>query len=54
MTTLGIAIMGTMYFKGFFGVVPILIAMVVGYILSIFLGVIPKEVLKEIGACKVF
>lgn len=52
MTTLGIAIMGTMYFKGFFGVVPILIAMVVGYALSIFLGVIPQEVLSGIGSAK--
>ena len=52
MVTLGTAIMGTMYFKGFFGVVPILIAMVVGYILSIFLGVIPHEVLTKIGAAE--
>jgi uracil permease len=54
MTTLGIAIMGSMYFKGFFGVVPILIAMVVGYTLSILLGVIPKEVLSQIGHAKIF
>lgn len=52
MATLGIAIMGTMYFKGFFGVVPILIAMVVGYTLSVFLGVIPSGVLKEIWSAK--
>lgn len=52
MVTLGIAIIGTMYFKGFFGVVPILVAMVVGYVLSILLGVIPQEVLKGIGAAK--
>jgi uracil permease len=49
MTTLGIAIVGSMYFKGFFGVVPILIAMVIGYILCLILGIIPKEVLQEIG-----
>ncbi|WP_298837271.1 uracil permease [Clostridium sp.] len=54
MTTLGVAIVGTMYFKGFFGVVPILIAMVVGYILSILFGVIPHEVLKEIASAKLF
>ena len=54
MVTLGMAIAGTMYFKGFLGVVPILIAMVVGYILSILLGVIPSEVLKEIGSAKFF
>jgi len=52
MATLGIAIVGTMFFKGFFGVVPILIAMVSGYALSIFLGVIPKEVLDQIGGAK--
>ena len=52
MVTLGIAIVGTMYFKGFFGVVPILIAMVVGYTLSIFLGIIPKEVLEGIVSSK--
>ena len=52
MVTLGTAIMGSMYFKGFFGVVPILIAMVVGYILSIILGVIPQEVLTKIGAAE--
>ncbi|MGK0466241.1 uracil permease [Clostridium sp.] len=49
MTTLGIAIMGSMYFKGFLGVVPILIAMVIGYILCLILGIIPKEALQEIG-----
>ncbi|MBU3161394.1 uracil permease [Clostridium frigoris] len=54
MATLGIAIVGTMYFKGFFGVVPILIAMVAGYILSILFGVIPQEVLKEISSAKLF
>ena len=52
MATLGIAIMGTMYFKGFFGVVPILIAMVAGYALSVFLGVIPSGVLNEIWSAK--
>jgi len=52
MATLAIAIIGTMYFKGFFGVVPILIAMVVGYILSMLLGVISPEVLHNIGAAK--
>jgi uracil permease len=54
MTTLGIAIMGTMYFKGFFGVVPILIAMVIGYILCLLLGVIPKETLQEISNARFF
>ncbi|MGH4050431.1 MAG: uracil permease [Clostridium sp.] len=52
MTTLTVAIAGTMYFKGFFGVVPILIAMVVGYILSIILGAIPSEALAQIESAK--
>ena len=52
MVTLGIAIMGTMYFKGFFGVVPILIAMVVGYTLCILLGVISSETLNAIRSAK--
>ncbi|MCB2291968.1 uracil permease [Clostridium algoriphilum] len=52
MTTLVTAIIGTMYFKGFFGVVPILIAMVVGYVLSIVLGVISPEVLSKIGSAQ--
>jgi len=52
MTTLAVAIAGTMYFKGFFGVVPILIAMVVGYILSILLGAIPSEALAQIGSAE--
>ncbi len=50
MVTLGIAIVVTMYFKGFLGVVPILVAMVVGYVLSIILGIIPQEVLKGIAS----
>ncbi|MGH4125693.1 MAG: uracil permease [Clostridium sp.] len=54
MSTLAIAIIGTMYFKGFFGVVPILIAMVIGYALSMSLGVIPKEALQEIAKAKFF
>lgn len=54
MTTLGIAIMGSMYFKGFFGVVPILIAMVSGYIICLILGVIPKEALQEISNARFF
>ena len=52
MVTLGTAILGSMYFKGFMGVVPILIAMIVGYVLSILLGVIPQEVLRGIGEAK--
>ena len=35
LVTLGVGVFGSMYFKGFLGVIPILIAMVVGYILSL-------------------
>jgi uracil permease len=48
-TTLLVGIIGSMYFKGFFGVIPILISMVVGYILALVLGVVPDSALKEIA-----
>lgn len=48
LVTLGVGVFGSMYFKGFLGVIPILIAMVVGYLLSLFLGVIPKETIDLI------
>lgn len=54
MTTLIIGIIGSMYFKGFAGVIPILIAMISGYILSIVLGVIPQTVLSKIANTKFF
>jgi uracil permease len=46
--TLLIGIFGSMYFKGFFGVIPILIAMVTGYILALALGVVSQEAINEI------
>ncbi|GAA0743677.1 uracil permease [Clostridium oceanicum] len=52
--TLGTAVLGTMYFKGFLGVIPILIAMIVGYISALALGVIPKESLVKIAEAKLF
>ncbi|CDI49744.1 uracil permease [Clostridium tetani] len=48
MITLGTGVLGTMYFKGFLGVIPILIAMITGYISALVLGVIPQEVLNRI------
>lgn len=47
--TLIVSVIGTMYFKGFLGVIPILIGMIVGYIASLALGVIPQEVLHKIA-----
>lgn len=48
--TLGIGVIGSMYFKGFFGVIPILISMIAGYITALALGVIPKSALDAIGS----
>jgi len=46
--TLAVGVFGTMYFKGFLGVIPILIAMLVGYVLAIIFKVIPQEAINEI------
>ncbi|SKA76910.1 uracil permease [Clostridium sp. USBA 49] len=46
--TLCVGIFGSMYFKGFLGVIPILIAMIVGYISAFILGVIPDAAINEI------
>ena len=48
LTTLGIGIIGSMYFKGFLGVIPILIAMIVGYFTALFIGLIPQEHVDKI------
>lgn len=48
MVTLLVAIIGSMYFKGFLGVIPILIAMLAGYVVAIVLGVVPRSVLHQI------
>lgn len=39
-TTLAVAILGSMMFRGFFKVIPVLISIVVGYLLSMALGVV--------------
>lgn len=54
MVTLGTAVMGTMYFKGFLGVIPILIAMVCGYFTALCLGVISPAALNEIKSAPIF
>lgn len=40
LTTLAVAVLGSMMFKGFFKVIPVLISIIVGYILSVILGVV--------------
>lgn len=52
--TLSIAILGTTYFKGFLSVIPILIAMISGYILSFIVGIVPEEAIKEIISAPIF
>lgn len=54
MVTLAIGIIGSMYFKGFAGVIPILIAMISGYVLSLILGVIPQTVINKITSTSFF
>lgn len=46
--TLLVGILGSMYFKGFLGIIPILIAMVVGYISAFVLGIVPESAVNEI------
>ncbi|CAB1242316.1 uracil permease [Clostridium sp. MT-14] len=52
--TLAVAVVGSMYFKGFLGIIPILIAIIVGYISAIILGVIPQQSLKSIANTSFF
>jgi uracil permease len=52
--TLIVGIIGTMFFKGFFGVIPILIAIIVGYISALVLGVVPKEAINSILHTSIF
>lgn len=54
MITLCVGVIGSMYFKGFFGVIPILIAMIAGYIAAVFLGVIPHKAIDAIASAKLF
>lgn len=52
--TLAVGIIGTMYFKGFLGVIPILIAMICGYIVALCLGVVPDKTIHSILSAKLF
>lgn len=54
MVTLAVGIIGSMYFKGFLGVIPVLIAMITGYILALVLGVIPHSVIQTVAHTKFF
>lgn len=52
--TLSVGLLGSMYFKGFLGVIPILIAMITGYITALALGVIPHQAIEAIANAKLF
>jgi uracil permease len=52
MVTLGVGVLGSIYFKGFFGVIPILIAMITGYVVSLMLGVVPHSAIVNIENAK--
>ncbi|MBP2031450.1 uracil permease [Clostridium algifaecis] len=52
--TLVVGVFGTMFFKGFLGIIPILIAIIVGYISAIVLGVVPKHTIDVILSTKLF
>ncbi|KGK86158.1 uracil permease [Clostridium sp. HMP27] len=54
MITLGVGVLGTMYFKGFLGVIPILIAMITGYIAAFMLGAVPDESINKILQAPLF
>ncbi len=54
MITLLVGIIGSMYFKGFLGVIPILIAMLAGYVAALVLGVVPKSILHQIVTTSFF
>lgn len=48
LVTLITGIIGNAYFKGFFGVIPILVAMITGYIVALIIGVVPAEYIQAI------
>lgn len=52
--TLAVGVLGSMYFKGFLAVIPILVAMIVGYIFSLVLGIIPRQAINSILSCSFF
>lgn len=50
--TLLVGILGSMYFKGFLGIIPILIAMVVGYVSAFAFGIVSQDAINEIVGAK--
>jgi uracil permease len=52
MVTLGVGVFGSIYFKGFLGVIPILISMITGYVVALMLGIVPHSVLVDIANTK--
>lgn len=52
--TIAVAIFGSMFFKGFAGVIPILISMVAGYIFALIFKIIPDAAIKEITSAPLF
>ncbi|MBC5788579.1 MULTISPECIES: uracil permease [Clostridiaceae] len=52
--TLGVAVFGNVLFRKFFAVIPILIAIVVGYIAAIIFGVIDMATIQEAIATPIF
>jgi uracil permease len=54
MVTLLVGVFGSMYFKGFLGVIPILIAMICGYLTALALGVVPQSTIEAILTAKLF
>ncbi|URZ16077.1 uracil permease [Clostridium felsineum] len=46
--TLAVGVIGSMYFKGFLGVIPILVSIICGYALALVLGVVPEKTIHAI------
>ncbi|MGX8807517.1 solute carrier family 23 protein, partial [Enterobacter hormaechei] len=47
MVTLGVTILGSVMFRGFLAIIPILIGVLAGYALSFFMGVVDVTPIKE-------
>ncbi len=46
-STLAIVIIGSVVFRGFFGIIPILVGVVAGYIIALFAGIVDFNVIRE-------
>lgn len=49
MVTLGVAVFGSILFRGFFSVIPILVAIIVGYLVALPMGLVNFEPVKAAG-----